>query len=192
MDVKLSRKRPRDINDCTDCMPLSKRINSLSIDNSNLPLTPDAFFHVNVNVEPRACTLHSNMISSNWPSPVSESLLHFPTEDIVPSGYLPNFNPNNSWSESRIPNNHQNYQQQSNFNSSYENNHQGVQASNHVESGASELMYNNAHQNHASWVSSLKYNHDNVESEYYVHNRLLFDLYVERISRTGEQPANPY
>lgn len=43
-----------------------------------------------------------------------------------------------------------------------------------------------------SWVNRLKYSHDNMDSEYYVNNRLLFDLYVERISRTGQSPANPY
>uniref|UniRef100_A0A8D8SLT7 Uncharacterized protein n=1 Tax=Cacopsylla melanoneura TaxID=428564 RepID=A0A8D8SLT7_9HEMI len=176
MDVKISRKRSReaDLNDCSDCLPLSKRINSLCIDNS---IPPDGLFQINVNVDQSQAhnVITSSQSSEYFPDPNYNSL-----SNPVPNGHPPDWSLSSGSCNNVMNHHHQNVPHENKFISNLPHEH------------PQEHNWNNSGNSHTSWVSSLKYSHDNVNSEYYQNNRLLFDLYVERISRTGQTPANPY
>ncbi|KAI5707192.1 hypothetical protein M8J75_015447 [Diaphorina citri] len=90
------RTREADLNDCTDCLPLSKRINSLTIDNS-VPIPPQALFHINVNVEQN----HThNVIGQDWqPSVQSSEYLPGPSYINENHNHVPHF-PTSNWSQS--------------------------------------------------------------------------------------------
>lgn len=183
MDLKSTRKRSResDLTDCTDCLPLSKRINSLSIDNSFLPVAPEGLFQINVNVEQnQSC----NVIAQEWQSPP----VHSP--ESLPSTSYTNENHSTHLYQSNSHNINAHNQQTSAHH--IHNSFSQAQPPLPTFNQTNEEQWNNSNNTQASWVSSLKYSHDNIDSEYYVNNRLLFNLYLERISRTGQPPANPY
>lgn len=181
MDVKISRKRSReaDVNDCSDCLPLSKRINSLYIDNSHFPSSSEGLFQINVNVEQNQEPC--NPIPSSWQSPPAQCLPLLPNTNFP----LQNHNSMPDWSQPSGSSNIHNHQTDSHHMHNY------PQPPNvTIPNQPSHQEWSNREP--TSWVNRLKYSHDNMDSEYYVNNRLLFDLYVERISRTGQSPANPY